>query len=733
MDPIQSVAQDRVDLVKAAANRQFVDTLRDNFTRGSDGRPAVVLSGAGRVIQGPDGTDPKTFISPDRVRKLNIADGVVDNLRQSGDLQRFLDDGTIKEVTPKLRNGNIDDFISRLEDKGISQEPKYDEEGNNLLRQNIAELQRIKTLQGPEKAEAMNAYNAKQKSVYAWDPQDFVSLEHPSMKGWKFATSDPSGNPIFVNSDIMVHPEFADYIKNRLGLEGSALQKNALTKGILGAGTQLKETLLSLSPFHMVQIWLRGLMTGVNPFTLEAPDLLHGEKIDPSDPNSPSIIKKLVEQGYTTGTDYKGLQQHSEGVASGGGLLKYIPIIGKPLANSMKAYSDLLFKRIIPAVKASSGEHMYREYERLHPDWSVDKRARAAALHANRTFGGINYRDLGRSATTMDTMRAVTLAPDWLEAEISSAAALFNKDTGGLQRSQVNKMALTMWGLARVLNLITTGKPNYQAPFSVAIKNKEGKEIDYGMRTLPGDILHLAQDPVNFIKGRMSPTLHMAQEIATSRDNFGRKLSPEDMWIDVLHQALPIPAQAIGEAVSGTGPEIGNTGQIVKAFGGTAQTYQTPAQKLAAELSANHSESGPIDPVQMSRHRAVMQLEDKLRAGEITWPELYQLTYATDQITPEELKKIQANYKTTRELDPATASLYTRASRLPAPEYFQLYDLLNPTEKQAMIPLTKQVMKKYVAKAVKDLTPSERAADPTFRRIMRSLPQMETAEPATAQ
>ena len=203
------------------------------------------------------------------------------------------------------------------------------------------------------------------------------------------------------------------------------------------------------------------------------------------------------------------------------------------------------------------------------------------------------------------------------------------------------------------------------------------------------------------------------------------------MWIDVLHQALPIPAQAIGEAVSGTGPEIGNTGQIVKALGGTAQTYQTPAQKLAAELSANHSESGPIDPVQMSRHRAVMQLEDKLRAGEITWPELYQLTYATDQITPEELKKIQANYKTTRELDPATASLYTRASRLPAPEYFQLYDLLNPSEKQAMIPLTKQVMKKYVTKAVKDLTPAERAADPTFRRIMRSLPQMETAEPAT--
>jgi hypothetical protein len=223
----------------------------------------------------------------------------------------------------------------------------------------------------------------------------------------------------------------------------------------------------------------------------------------------------------------------------------------------------------------------------------------------------------------------------------------------------------------------------------------------------------------------------MGQEFLTQRDQFGRKLAPEDLWIDTLRNMAPIPAQAVGQALSGTGPEIGNVGQFIKAGGGTAVTYQTPAQKLAAELASNHNEDGIVDSSQMARHRTVMDLEDRVRAGEVTWPELYQLAYQQDQITPKELDTIKKNYKVTREMDPGTASLYTRAARLPAPEYLQLLDQANLTEKQALIPLTKQVFRKYVTKAKKDLTPQERAADPTFQRIMRSLPQMETAEPAT--
>ena len=362
MDPAYSVAQGRAALIRAAANRQFIDNLRDNFTRASDGRPAVVLAGAGRVVSGPDGEDPKTFVSPDRLRKLNIADNVVAQLRQNGDLARYLDEGTIKDITPKVHLDNLESTITRLEqrvqnlkDPGRAAQAQAD----------LAELQQARQMAGDPKVQALKAFNDRQTPAYAWDPQDFVSLDHPSMKDWKFATSDPSGNPVFVNSDIKVHPEFADYIKNRLGLEQSSLQKHPVSKALLGAGTKMKETLLSLSPFHMVQIGLRGIMTGTNPFTLEAPDLIHGAKVDPSDPNSPTKMFKMVQQGMTTGTDYKAQQEHSEGVSSGGGIIKNVPFIGKTIANSLNWYQDFLFKKFIPAVKASAAEHMFDQYQAI--------------------------------------------------------------------------------------------------------------------------------------------------------------------------------------------------------------------------------------------------------------------------------------------------------------------------------------------------------------------------------
>lgn len=722
MDPVYSVAQGRAALVRAAANRQFIDDLRDKFTRASDGRPAVVLSGAGRVVSGPEGQDPKTFIDPNRLRKINIADSVVEQLRKTGDLDRYLEDGTIRDLTPQVFPDTLDQTISRLSDRMSRLKDE------NLLAQTqaqLAELQQAKSLAGEAQSEALKAYNAKQKPIYAWDPQDYVSLDHPSMKDWKYATADPSGNPVFVNSDIKVHPEFADYIKNRLGIEPSELQKHPVSRSLLGAGTKLKETLLSLSPFHMVQIALRGIMTGVNPFTLGAPDLIDGAKIDPANPNSPTILKKLVEQGYTTGTDYRALQEHSEGVSSGGGLIKAIPFIGKPISNSLNWYQDFLFKRYIPAIKATAAEHMFREYQNLHPDWSVDRAAKAAALHANNTFGGINWRAMGRSATTQDWGRIFLLAPDWLESELRSGAQLFHGDERGLTQAQVAKMAMGLWGIARVLNLATTGNAHYESPFGIAIKNKEGKETIYGIRTLPTDLLHAASDPAGFIKGRLSPSIRLGQEILTQRDQFGRKLSPQDVWVDSFRNILPIPVQSIGQALTGTGPEVGNIGQVVKAVGGTAQTYYTPAQKLAADLASNHSEDGLVDPAQMARHRAIMQIEDRLRSGEIQLPELYKMTYQDNSLKESELKKVLDNYKATRGLDPAMASLYARASRLPAPEYFQLLDTANPSEKTALLPLTKKVMRRYITKVQKDMTPQERQTDPLLNRILRMLPQME--------
>jgi len=724
LDPIKMTAKGRADLIKAAANKQLIDTLRDKFTRASDGRPAVVLSGSGQVVHGPDGEDPTTMIQPDRVRKIQVADNVVQQLTKSGDLERFLENGSLRDITPKIRPEGIDAAIAKLQERNIGSPIKFDEEGNSLNRKAIEFLKDIQS--GKRNISELKDYNDNLKKMYAWDPQDYINMDNSAMKGWNFVTNDPNGNSVVVRSDIRVHPEFAEYLKNRLGLEPSALASHPISKGALSLGTKSKEILLSMSPFHMAQLALRGVMVGMNPFTLETPDILNGEKVDPNDPSSPSIIRKGVENGLTTGTDYKALQEHSEGVSTGGGLVRKIPGVGPTIANSLDWYQNFLFKRFMPALKANAMEKMFHDYQNAHPDWSVDRVAKAAALHTNDTFGGINWKAMGRSATTQDWGRLLLLAPDWLESEMRSAARLFNKDDGGLGRFQVARMAMGVWGISRVLNYMSTGNFHNEAPFGLVTKNKDGKEIVYSIRTLPTDLLHAAADPTGFIKGRLSPGVNLATELTTGRDHWGRKLQPQDLYADVFRNMSPIPFQSIGQAVSGTGPQVGNTGQIVKALGGTAQTYASPAQKMAADLAASHTEDGPIDPSQQARHRMVMNFEDKVRSGEMPLSDLMRLTYQTDQLKESELKKIETNLKATKGMDSTMASMYTRASRLPAPQFLQLWDQMNSTERGAMAKLAMSVRSKYLNKAKKDMTPSERQQDPTFNRLLNMHPNPPT-------
>ena len=721
LDPIALAAQGRKATLEAAANKRFMSTILDRGFRGSDGRPVAVLSGQGRTVVGSDGENPATMITPDRVRDIRVAEPMIQELTRNGNLGRFLEDGTLKDITPRVNAKNIGIAIGKLQDEmGTTENQPSDAEGNSLRAQNVKLLQDIQA--GRRPLSDLKEYNDTLKPMYAWDPQDYISTDSSAMRGWNFITKDTAGNNILVRSDIKLHPEFADYIKNRLGLEKSALQNNPVSKALLGAGTKLKENILSLSPFHMMQEALRAVMVGVNPFHIDGPDIENGARINPDDPNSPTKIRKMVENNLTLGTDFKGLEGSSEGVSGGTGLLRRIPGVGKEVANSLDWYQNFLFKRYIPALKARAAELMFDRYQTAHPDWSVDRVARAAAIHTNDTFGGQNWRALGRSATTQDWGRLLALAPDWLESEMRSGARLFNKDEGGLGREQLLKMTMGLWGTARVLNMVSTGQMHNEAPFGVAVKNKEGKETIYSMRTLPVDLLHAASDPVGFVKGRLSPTLHMGQELVTGRDQFGRKLNPGDMAVDVFRNMLPIPVQSIGQVISGTGPETGNIGQFVKAAGGTATSYLTPAQKLAAELASNHGEDGPIDQSAMARHRKIMEFEDQARSGEISMPDLYRM-YASGALHKDDLTKITKNLQATKEMDASMASLYTRASRLPAAEYLTLMDQMSPHEKAALAPLTMQVRRKYVAKAMKNLQPQERLSDPIFNRFMSMMPE----------
>jgi hypothetical protein len=721
-DPAEAISKDRAEVVKAAANRKFISQLMSSGLRASDGRPVAYLNGAGNVVSGENGKDPKIFADPERVRKINIDDKTIQHLTQSGDLQRFLDDGTIRDITPYVHPDNIGGAIDRLSKEALKSidYTKYGEQGNNVL---LSQIERLKEMQKTGDYSGLKELNDMQSKSYAWSPQGYVALDHSAMRGWNFVTNAPDGSSVLVNSDIMAHPEYAQYLKNRLGLEKGALSQSSVGRAVLSAGKAAKETLLSLSPFHLVQIGIRAIQTGINPFTLHGPDIESGARVNPLDPHSPTKIKKMVEQGMMTGTDYKGQQAFTEGVSSGGNhsLLRRVPVVGPILADTMSWQTDLLFKRYLPAVKMTAAEKLFDDYRAKYPEWSVDKVARAAAQHSAESFGGINWRAMGRNATTSEMARAVLLAPDWLEAELRSGARLFNKDEGAIGRRQVIMMAGSVYLLARVLNAVTTGNPHYEAPFDLATKSPDGKETLWSIRTLPGDLLHAAAAPASFIKGRLSPGIGLTTEMITGRDRLGRKMQPADLWVDALHNLLPIPVQSLGQAMTDTGPAVGNAGQVWKASGGTARMYQTPAAEKAVALASNHSEDGFVAPDQQARHRMVQQLGDKVRSGEMPWADLVKLTYSTNQLTEAELRKIQNNIKATHGMPTDIARLYTRASHLPAKEFLEVWDTANLTEQRALQPLLFQNQKKYLRKSAKDLTPEQRQQDPVFQRFLNMI------------
>ena len=714
-DPVGIIGHDMAGIRKAAANREFIDKLRDSNTRGSDGRPMVVMSGTGHAVEGANGENPAVMVNPNRVRNIAIADNAVAALRNSGDFQRFLDRGDIISLTPQIRPDNIDSYIDKFENKSMGQNnPQYDAEGNNILRKDINTLKAVKN--GTLPATALDEINARQKQSYAWHPQDYVTPRDKTLSGWNWLTKTDDGTNIIARSNIKFHPEIADYLINRLGLEKSYLRENKgigkITSPLLKGGGEVKKILLSFSPFHLQQEALRAIMMGVNPLRIDP----IGELSERGPmTRERANLATAVENGMTLAPDRNALEEHSAGVAEHSPVLSKIPVVGKFL----DWYQDFLFNRYIPSMKAKSAKLMFDKYEQAHPDWSRDAVGKAVADHVNNAFGGQNWRAAGRAAATQDWFHLLTLAPDWLQSEMRFAASTLR---GGLNernfsREQTAKMALGLWGTARVLNLLTTGNMHLEAPFGLATKDKDGKETIYSVRTLPTDILHMASDPVGFIKGRMSPFAHMAVEAATQRDAFGHKLTPGDMSVDIAKNMAPIPGQALLDFLGGSPTTVGNAGQLLKAGGVTVSPYRTEAQKTAANLTAEKDENGvPITPAKMRRNQAISRLEDDIRSGQTT---LSQINDARDfgDLSESEHKRVVDNIKLTAGLDPSTARMVSNVSRMDLGSAFKVWDSATPNEKSALVKTLIKKKNAYMKRAIKEQTADERLNDPVFRRV----------------
>ena len=398
--------------------------------------------------------------------------------------------------------------------------PQLIQDKFNLLRADHLLSSNPLTREHPEtKAEIEQHFkdiNARQPEQYLWAPKSHITIDHPSFHGYKWMATAADGTPTLAESDIAVSRYIYKYLKNRLGLEPSKLREpeglGKITAPLLKVGSQFKNTILSGSPFHLMQIALRGLMLHVNPFVRPNPlrDLeVPFESVPDADGQMRKPTLRLgVENSLTIFQNRHGAEDSSVGVASHGGLVSKIPIYG-PITDQIH---DLLFNRLIPSIKADGFKQMFNEYAKAHPDWTDDAIAYHAAQHTNNAFGGINWKEMGRSATTQDWFHLVALAPDWLESEMRFAAGIFNgagigpakyepEQGKNFTRTQVAQTAVALWVIARVVNKLYSGSPHYEAPFGLATKDKDGREVVYSVRTMPTDILHMASEPGNFLNG----------------------------------------------------------------------------------------------------------------------------------------------------------------------------------------------------------------------------------------
>ena len=117
-------------------------------------------------------------------------------------------------------------------------------------------------------------------------------------------------------------------------------------------------------------------------------------------------------------------------------------ILGKiPVVRDIQSWMQtFLFDKYIPGLKARAGKALYERYLKaatgengnFKEGWDAERVARTAAADTNERFGGLNYRQMGRSAATQDYLRLGALAPDWLESEMRFAQRAF---TGGPEGS----------------------------------------------------------------------------------------------------------------------------------------------------------------------------------------------------------------------------------------------------------------------------------------------------------
>jgi hypothetical protein len=382
--------------------------------------------------------------------------------------------------------------------------------------------------------------NRSQKRIDESKPEnnrgDFKSFDHPALRKWKWVASDSEGKPIFVQGDVLVHPDAINQIRTLF--ERSRIRQHPVGNLLLKTSSTIKQTMLDLSLFHQVQIGVHGM---------EHRTFKPVKEIDFSDPNVRGLIRGGAVVGETSGAEH-----FQEGLA-GSSLTKHIPWLG----DRIQAYQQYLFGDYIPRLKVSMGLHALERNRERFKNLSEDELYHMTANQMNAAFGELNYEMMGRSKTTQDMLRLMLLAPDFLEARgrfAGQASTVYGglphvrdgKLTVGEQGNALILGAITMYITARIMNKVLNDEYHFEPKNAFNIIHN-GRA--YGLRTVQGDLIHAATEPGQFTNHRLNPVYgRPLLEFVTGRDYFGRKRSAGDKLKDIAQTPIPISLKG---AISG--------------------------------------------------------------------------------------------------------------------------------------------------------------------------------------
>lgn len=503
---------------------------------------------------------------------------------------------------------------------------------------------------------------------------DYRYIDHPALRKWKWAASDPEGNPIYLQGDMYVHPEAYRHLKNVLSK--SAIRESKVGRAALSIVQNLKSTLLSLSRFHQTQEGLHAVFHKVNPFGAPA--------IDFTQP----IQRSLVEHGLMV-SDYNALSQFSEGL-HGSGLVNKLPGIG----NLSQKYGEYLFQDYIPRLKMKMAvDALERNTTRYEGKYTQDQILELTAKQSNAAFGELNYKMIGRNPTLQDAFRLLTLAPDFLEARAKFVGQAF-KPGGREQAAALIRGAVGMYAVGVIGNMIINdGEGHWDKPFTLVVNGK-----DYTLRSVPGDLVHLFRDPRSFVYYRLNPTTaRTLVEFVTGRDRFGHRRDFTEQVKDFFTSHVPIPFQG---AVNKREQTLLDS--ALQSLGVSSYKHRTSAGQLMSDIKREGTRTD-LSPEARKKYETKQEVLNLAKTGDMEGfrTRLGELR-KEGRITAVEAKNIE---KKARQEE----SIYT-FSRLPIEDAIKVYKVADKSERQKFAPILRKKWARTHTETRKKLWPKFKEA-----------------------